>query len=118
MKFDILLKARYVSTLQDSRPFVENNIVIGLSGQKIAYVGPLEAAHEAKLIKDYGEAWLIPGLINAHTHLPMTLFRGFSDDEPLEDWLYKHIFPAEARLVNPEFCRIGTELAALEATPA
>jgi 5-methylthioadenosine/S-adenosylhomocysteine deaminase len=115
MTFDVLLKARYTSTLQDNRPFVENDIVIGITGQKIAYVGPLELDHKAKVTKDYGEAWIIPGLINAHTHLPMTLFRGFSDDEPLEDWLYKHIFPAEARLVNPEFCRIGTELAALEA---
>ena len=115
MNFDTLLKARHVSTLQKDRPFVEQDLTIGITGTKIAYVGPALASHSAKFTKDYGDSWIIPGLINAHTHLPMTLFRGFSDDEPLEDWLYKHIFPAEARLVNPEFCRIGTELAALEA---
>ncbi|MEO5668004.1 MAG: amidohydrolase, partial [Bdellovibrionota bacterium] len=115
MNFDTLLKARYVSTLQKGRPFVEKDITIGITGKNIAYVGPAVGTHQAKKTKDYGEAWIIPGLINAHTHLPMTLFRGFSDDVPLQEWLTKYIFPAEARLVNPEFCRIGTEIAALEA---
>jgi 5-methylthioadenosine/S-adenosylhomocysteine deaminase len=113
--FDTLLKAQHISTLQKGRPFVEKDICIGISGKEIAYVGPHTADLSARTVTDYGEAWIIPGLINAHTHLPMTLFRGFSDDEPLQDWLTKHIFPAEARLVNPEFCRIGTEIAALEA---
>jgi len=113
--FDIILKARHVSTLQKGRPFVEKDLCIGIAGKDISYVGPHTADIFAKTVTDYGEAWIIPGLINAHTHLPMTLFRGFSDDEPLQDWLTKHIFPAEARLVNPEFCRIGTEIAALEA---
>jgi 5-methylthioadenosine/S-adenosylhomocysteine deaminase len=113
--FDILLKARHISTLQAERPFVEHDICVGLRGRKITYIGPHHEGLSTQATHDYGEAWILPGLINAHTHLPMTLFRGFSDDEPLQDWLHKHIFPAEARLVNPEFCRIGTEIAALEA---
>ena len=115
MNFDTLLKARHISTLQKDRPFVERDLCVGITGKKITYIGPTQNTHQAKIVKDYGEAWIVPGLINAHTHLPMTLFRGFSDDEPLQDWLTKHIFPAEARLVNPEFCRIGSEIAALEA---
>jgi len=112
---DLLVTAKHISTLQPERPFVENDLAIGIKGEKIAYVGPRSTAPQAQNTRDLGEAWLIPGLVNAHTHLPMTLFRGFSDDEPLQDWLTKHIFPAEARLVNPDFVRIGTEIAALEA---
>jgi 5-methylthioadenosine/S-adenosylhomocysteine deaminase len=112
---DLLITAQHTSTLQPERPFVEKDLAIGISAGKISYVGPAAQAPSAQSTRQLGEAWIIPGLINAHTHLPMTLFRGFSDDEPLQDWLNKHIFPAEARLVNPEFVRIGSEIAALEA---
>ncbi|MCC5795248.1 MAG: TRZ/ATZ family hydrolase [Chromatiales bacterium] len=57
---------------------------------------------------------LLPGLVNAHTHAAMTLFRGLADDLPLNDWLERHIWPAEGRWVSPDFVRHGTELAALE----
>ena len=55
---------------------------------------------------------LIPGLINARTHSPMTLLRGLADDLPLMTWLNQHIWPAEQRWVDPEFVRAGTRLAA------
>jgi 5-methylthioadenosine/S-adenosylhomocysteine deaminase len=57
---------------------------------------------------------IMPGLINTHTHAPMVLFRGLADDLALMDWLNKYIFPAEAKMVSPEFVRAGTRLAALE----
>src|SRR5207248_8745441 len=57
---------------------------------------------------------VLPGFINGHTHVPMTLFRGLHDDVTLNDWLYKYIFPAEAKNVNEEFVRWGTRLAAAE----
>ena len=57
---------------------------------------------------------LIPGLVNTHTHAAMALLRGFSDDLPLMDWLTKHIWPAEARWVGPDFVHEGTLLAAAE----
>jgi 5-methylthioadenosine/S-adenosylhomocysteine deaminase len=56
----------------------------------------------------------MPGLINTHTHAPMTLFRGLADDLALTEWLNNYIFPAEATMVSPEFVRAGTRLAALE----
>jgi 5-methylthioadenosine/S-adenosylhomocysteine deaminase len=56
----------------------------------------------------------MPGLINTHTHLPMTLFRGLADDLPLMEWLNDHIFPAEAAHVNPEMVFWCTKLAAAE----
>jgi len=57
---------------------------------------------------------LIPGLINAHTHNAMTLFRGFGDDLPLETWLKTRIWPAERQWAGPEFVRDGTALAIVE----
>lgn len=57
---------------------------------------------------------LIPGLVNAHTHAPMTLMRGLADDLPLMTWLNEHIWPAERRWVDAEFVRAGTRLAVLE----
>ena len=57
---------------------------------------------------------LLPGLVNAHGHLPMTLFRGLADDLPLDQWLNDHIWPLEARWVDPEFVRDGAALALLE----
>src|SRR6202008_5112981 len=57
---------------------------------------------------------VLPGFINGHTHVPMTLFRGLHDDVTLNEWLYKYIFPAEAKNVNEEFVRWGTRLAIAE----
>jgi 5-methylthioadenosine/S-adenosylhomocysteine deaminase len=57
---------------------------------------------------------VLPGLVNAHTHLPMTLFRGLADDLPLQRWLEEHIFPAEKRHVAPDTVRIGTLAACAE----
>src|SRR4249919_1168735 len=57
---------------------------------------------------------VLPGFINGHTHVPMTLFRGLHDDVTLNDWLYKYIFPAEKNNVNDEFVRWGTRLAEAE----
>ena len=59
-------------------------------------------------------ALVLPGFINGHTHVPMTLFRGLHDDVTLNDWLYKYIFPAEKKNVNEDFVRWGTRLAAAE----
>lgn len=57
---------------------------------------------------------LIPGLVNAHVHNPMTLMRGLADDQPLMTWLNEHIWPTEARFIGPEFVRDGVELAIAE----
>jgi 5-methylthioadenosine/S-adenosylhomocysteine deaminase len=63
---------------------------------------------------DAGGKIIIPGLINGHTHIPMTLFRGLADDLDLQDWLTKFIFPAEAKNVSEEFVRAGTRLGLAE----
>ena len=57
---------------------------------------------------------ILPGLVNAHTHAAMTLFRGVRDDQDLMTWLTKYMFPLEARFVSPEFVRAGALLACWE----
>ena len=57
---------------------------------------------------------VIPGLINAHTHSPMNLFRGLADDLPLFDWLHHHMWPAEEAVMSHESAKIGTKLAIAE----
>lgn len=57
---------------------------------------------------------VMPGLINGHTHVGMSLLRGIADDLPLNDWLHKHIFPLERKLGSQEFVSLGTKLACLE----
>jgi 5-methylthioadenosine/S-adenosylhomocysteine deaminase len=57
---------------------------------------------------------IMPGLVNAHTHLPMSLFRGLADDLPLEQWLNEHIFPAEAAHIRPDSVALGARLSAAE----
>ena len=68
---------------------------------------------EGEIIDGTGK-FIMPGLINAHNHSPMTLFRGMADDLELDDWLNNHIFPAEARHVSEEMVYWCTKLAAAE----
>ena len=62
----------------------------------------------------YDHHLVIPGLINAHTHAGMSLFRGLASDLPLMEWLNHHIWPAEKKWVNKDFVRLGTRLAIAE----
>ncbi|MBL8290556.1 MAG: amidohydrolase family protein [Bryobacterales bacterium] len=113
---DWLLTARYVVTV-DARHQVIENGAVAVRGDRIAAVGTrsdLEKRFQPRRRLDRPQAILAPGLINTHTHAPMSLFRGIADDLRLQDWLEKFIFPAEAKNVTAEFCRWGTRLAVLE----
>ncbi len=68
----------------------------------------------AAQVVDLPEHALLPGFINLHTHIAMTLLRGFADDLPLMEWLQNHIWPAEARLVGDAFVHDGTLLGMAE----
>lgn len=115
-KADLIISGGTVLTMDAGRTIVEDG-AIAVKGGTILAVGPrpdVLARYESAQILDTPGKLIVPGFINGHTHVPMTLFRGLHDDVTLDDWLHKYIFPAEARNVNEEFARWGTRLAAAE----
>ena len=113
---DLVVSGGMVVTMDGARTIVHEGSV-AIKGDAIVAVGPRAEVegryHGAKSIDSRGML-VLPGFINGHVHVPMTLFRGLHDDVTLHDWLYKYIFPAEAKNVNEEFVRWGTRLAAAE----
>ena len=113
---DILVSGGIVVTMDSARAIYQDGSVV-VRGDSIVAVGPraeIEARYQSVQVIDARGRLVLPGFINGHTHVPMTLFRGLHDDVTLNDWLYKYIFPAEAKNVNEEFVRWGTRLAAAE----
>ncbi|MBZ5601872.1 MAG: amidohydrolase [Acidobacteriia bacterium] len=113
---DWIWSARYVVTMDPQRRVIENG-AIAIVGDHIVDVGAraaIDKAWQPRQRLDRPDAILTPGLINTHTHAPMSLFRGVADDLKLQEWLEKYIFPAEAKNVDAEFVRWGTRLACLE----
>jgi len=105
---DILIKNGYVITMDG--PPIENGCVL-VEDSKITYVGKEEKP--AEKVIDAKNCVVMPGMINTHTHIGMTLFRGYADDLPLQQWLEDHIWPAEAKLTHDDLY-IGTMLGCLE----
>jgi 5-methylthioadenosine/S-adenosylhomocysteine deaminase len=113
---DLLISGATIITMDGERRIIENG-EIAVLGDSIIGVGPAPLFPKGAIAKqriDAGGKLLLPGFINGHTHVPMTLFRGLHDDVTLDDWLRKYIFPAEAKNVTEEFVRWGTRLAAAE----
>lgn len=92
---------------------------LGVVDNLIAFVGSAPPDFKAQRAIDCEGNLLLPGLVNAHTHMPMVLFRSIADDMPLWDWLSKRIFPMEdaldgdaaywaAQLAMAEMIRGGT----------
>jgi 5-methylthioadenosine/S-adenosylhomocysteine deaminase len=110
------LEGGWVIPIEPAGAVLADHAVV-VQADRIAAVLPREQAaeHYPELSAvDLSDHILIPGLVNAHTHAAMTLFRGCADDLALADWLQQRIWPAEARLVTPEFVAGGTRLACLE----
>ena len=113
---DLIVRGGIVVTMDSSRSIHQDGSV-AVRGDSIVAVGPraeIEARYQSAQVIDARGNLVLPGFINGHTHVPMTLFRGLHDDVTLNDWLYKYIFPAEAKNVNEQFVRWGTRLAAAE----
>src|SRR5713101_6723929 len=118
---DLLITGGTIVTMDPSRRILEDGF-IAVRGEEIVAVGSGASASlrfapkgiDAKLTIDAHGKLILPGFINGHTHVPMTLLRGLRDDVTLEEWLTKFIFPAEAKNVTEEFVRWGTRLAAAE----
>ncbi len=115
-KVDLLILGGTVVAMDEARTIIQDGAV-AVNGGTIVAVGTKEEIGQKytseKILNGDGKA-VVPGLINGHTHLPMSLFRGIADDLNLSDWLMNFIFPAEARNVSEAFVRAGTRLAMAE----
>jgi len=116
MHFDLVVHNGTVLTVNPAFDTIEDGIVCIRDG-KIENLFPHQddsPLPEAREFLDAKGGIIMPGLVNTHTHLPMTLFRGLADDLPLDVWLNEHIFPAEGKYINPENVRLGAELGRAE----
>jgi len=113
---DLVIAGGTIVTMNPSKQVIENG-AIAIKNGEIAAIGTkadvLSRVTPRRTILANGKV-IIPGLINTHTHVPMSLFRGISDDLDLNDWLTKYIFPAEAKNVTEPFVRAGTRLGLAE----
>jgi len=113
---DFLINARWIIPIVPAGRIFEDCALVVNQDTIVALVPQAEAAkrYEANDSVDLPNHVLIPGLINAHGHAAMSLFRGFADDTPLQQWLENHIWPAEAQWVDATFVKDGAELAMAE----
>ena len=115
-RVDLIVAGGTIVTMDDARRIIDNG-AIAIAHGRIVAVGQhaeIEKKYSARETVDASGRIIVPGLINGHTHIPMTLFRGLADDLDLQDWLTKYIFPAEAKNVTEEFVRAGTRLGLAE----
>ncbi len=115
-KVDKLFKNATVLTVDEKFNQFPNGAV-AVSGDAIVAVGPQEEIckqYEAAEVLDCHGKILMPGLVNGHTHVPMTLLRGLSDDLRLDVWLMGYIMPVEREFVSPEMVILGTKIACAE----
>ena len=113
---DYLLKNAALITLDEQFHQYEPG-ALAVAGDSILAVGPQREIcdqYQANQTIDCGGKVLMPGLVNAHTHVPMTLLRGLADDLRLDVWLMGFMMPVERQFVSPEFVRLGTQIACLE----
>ena len=111
---DLLIDEVTIVTMDESKRVIENGAIAIRDGAIESILDASEARPEATERIVANGHLAIPGLVNTHGHVPMTLMRGLADDLSLLDWLENHIFPAEAANVSPEFVYWGTKLAAFE----
>jgi len=112
---DLLLLPTWLVPVEPAGVVLVNH-GLGIRDGRIALIAPRAEAlkHSALRVLELPDRLLTPGLVNAHGHAAMTLFRGLADDLPLMTWLEQHIWPAEAKWVNEQFVQDGTELAIAE----
>jgi 5-methylthioadenosine/S-adenosylhomocysteine deaminase len=113
---DTLLTRATVLTMDSDYHLFESG-ALAVKGDSILAVGPeaeLRNRFTAKEIFDCQDKVLMPGLVNAHTHVPMTLLRGLADDLRLDVWLLGFMMPVEREFVSPDFVRLGTQIACME----
>ncbi len=111
-RVDMVVQNGRVLTMDDQNAVLKDGFV-GIADGKITHIGTGVPPFSANRIVDAGGGLILPGLINAHTHAAMSLFRGLADDLPLMDWLEHYIFPVEQKM-DADFVFTGTRLACAE----
>ncbi|MGB5624682.1 MAG: amidohydrolase family protein, partial [Woeseiaceae bacterium] len=115
-QIDLVIRGDFVVSMDIDGTIYEDGAVAIDEGLILA-IGPANeilAEYSAAQTLRGEDRIVMPGLVNGHSHAAMTLLRGVADDLALMDWLNNYIFPAEVEFVDPEFVRIGTELACWE----
>lgn len=116
MKAECILSGGTVVTIDAQRRVLRNGAV-AVSNGRVADVGSVPdilARWETEEVRDCSGCVVMPGLVNTHTHLPMSLLRGLMDDVRLDVWLYGYMLPVEHKFTDEEFCRVGARLACAE----
>lgn len=113
---DTLLHASWIAPVEPGPDVLVDHSIAFAGGRIVALLPRAEAERDyrADHVQSLDGHLLVPGFVNAHTHAAMSLFRGLADDLPLDEWLQRHIWPAETRFVSDAFVRDGTRLAMLE----
>ncbi|MEA3230277.1 MAG: amidohydrolase [Thermodesulfobacteriota bacterium] len=109
---DMVIQNGTILTMDDRNTVLDNGFV-GIQAGRISHLGSGSTPWNAHRIIDAEGGLILPGLVNAHTHAAMSLFRGLADDLPLMDWLNQYIFPAEQKM-DADFVFTGTLLACAE----
>ena len=110
---DLRLTNAIVLTM-DARFTIYRRGGVAIAGDTILAVGPDADGYTAAETIDCRGRVVMPGLVNAHTHVPMTLLRGLADDLRLDVWLMGYMMPVEREFVNPDFVSLGTKLGCAE----
>ncbi|EKD75364.1 MAG: hypothetical protein ACD_44C00152G0003 [uncultured bacterium] len=115
-KIDLIIEAEFILPMAAEASVLKNHALAIHQGKIIAIepYATLQKTYQAKEWVQRPHHILLPGFINAHTHIPMNLFRGLADDYPLMTWLHEHIWPAEKEHLNEDFIRDGSLLAIAE----
>ena len=108
----LLTNARVVTMDEDFHVYHPGCVAI--TANTIVHVGSGAQGLAARETIDCADRVVMPGLINAHTHVPMTLVRGLADDLRLDVWLMGYMMPVEREFVQPYFVTLGTRLACAE----
>lgn len=113
---DTILTGATVVTMNQQFDIIHDG-AIAIRAAQIVAVGTsaaIAAQYESPNTVNCAGQFVMPGLVNAHTHVPMTLLRGLADDLRLDVWLLGYVMPTEREFVTPEFCRLGTRIACAE----
>lgn len=115
LQVDSMVHARWIVPILPAVVLEHHSLVVS-AGKIVAVLPTAEAKlkYSATHEEDLPTSTLMPGFVNAHSHLGMSLMRGYADDFCLSDWLTKHIWPGEAKFVSPEFVRDSSELGVAE----